>query len=150
MQESNLPPTVSLMLHQLSYTLYSCFHPLRGGPFGVAGLEPATFNALSCRAAHAAHATRSLFFYAVGLDRIELSSPTCFGRRFTQGVAYRKPRTLRLTTPIKLEILYLARHPRGMWRHCRTRTSISFTPLLLRRRKAEPLRDGASEGALLN
>lgn len=48
----------------------------------------------------------------MGLDRIELSSPACFGRRFTQGVAYRKPRTLRLTTPIKLEILYLAKHPR--------------------------------------
>ena len=44
MRESNPPPAVLLMLHQLSYTLYSCFHPLRGGPFGVAGLEPASFN----------------------------------------------------------------------------------------------------------
>ena len=47
----------------------------------------------------------------MGLDRIELSSPACFGRRFTQGVAYRKPRTLRLTTPIKLEILVVAALP---------------------------------------
>jgi len=43
-QESNPPPAISLMLHQLSYTLYSRPTPRGRDPFGVAGLEPATFS----------------------------------------------------------------------------------------------------------